>query len=375
MSKLKEDSGAIAPLFAIILGAGLLLGLLAVVVDGGQAQLEKQSVQHAADAVAEAIGQHCANEYTAGDCLTDSFALRNQSSGQLVFGTVAAANSDFLQTLANPKGGSVSVTTTCGESSASPTLALCAATNLPGCITTPTQSSATPNWLRVGTASAKNAIFTGNTTINYQACAQVVWGKANGIPILPVGTQLPLMIGLCDVRLGAPFVQSPLLGNNPSRAGCPTFRDRDGVAFNANAHGWLQFALGPATQPAASACWTIQASGCTPVTLPTGPTDAARISNLAVAANANLNRVSLLPVFIYSAVGSPTVVSFVPYYLTGLRFFSNFGGVGCGLGAQLCISGSFKTRTLEPYGQASSLGISALSSVPNLGLQVLRKVP
>ena len=367
----------IAPLFAILLCTGVLFGLIALVVDGGQAQLQKLAVRQGAEAVAESLGQHCADEYSAVDCLTDTFTLRSQITGAQVAGTATATNPEFLSALANPKGGPVSVTSVCGQSSTAPSLPSCQTATPPmvGCLTDPSSAGAT-SWLRVYTEATKTPTFLsqadaalGHAPLVYHGCAQVVWGKANAVPIYAVGTQLPLMIGLCDVRLGAPYVQSALVGKDSSRSGCPSFRDREGAAFSSNAHGWLQF------NPTATsdACWAIGRTGCAPVTLPSGATDSARISVLAIAAAANLNRVSVLPVFGYGATGQPSVVSYVPFYLTGYRFYGSSGGVGCS--SNLCIAGSFKTRVMQPYGQAQNLGISALAAVPNLGFQVLKKLP
>jgi Flp pilus assembly protein TadG len=377
VSKLKDDSGVIAPLFAILLCGGVLFGLIALVVDGGQSQLQKHAVRQGAEAVAEALGQHCADEYSAVNCLTDSFTLRSQTSGAQVVGTATATNPEFLSALANPKGGPVSVTSVCGQSSAAPTMPSCETTAPPmvGCLTDP-GAAGSNSWLRVYTEAVKTPTFLssadtalGHAPLIYQGCAQVVWGKANAMPIYGVGTQLPLMIGLCDVRLGAPYVQAALTGNDASRAGCPSFRDRSGAAFSANAHGWFQF--NPAA--ASNACWSIGQTGCATVPMPAGAADTARISVLAVAAAANLNRVSILPVFTYGSGGQPSVVSYVPFYLTGYRFFGSSGGVGCS--GNLCVSGSFKTRVIQPYGQAQNLAVSSQAAVPNLGFQVLKKVP
>ena len=371
MSKLKDEAGAIAPMFAIFLSTGVLLGLLALVVDDGQAQVEKQAVQQGADAVAEALGQHCADEYQAVNCLTDSFNLKSQVSGAQIAGTATATNPEFLSSLANPKGGAVTVTSICGQSSEAPALPGCPP--LPdqqtGCKTQPATTA--QNWLRVITQSSKAPTFAGANAspLQYLGCAQVAWGKANSMPLNASGTQLPLMIGLCDVRLGAPFVQAPLTGNDSSRAGCPNFHDKDGSAFSSTAHGWLAF--NPAS--ASSACWTIQQLGCTPLPLPSNASDIARISALATAANANLNRVSVVPVFSYQTPTQPIVVAYVPFLLTGYRFFQSSAGVGCS--SNLCIAGSFKTRVIQPYGQVQGLGIAAQSNVPNLGFQVLAKMP
>jgi Flp pilus assembly protein TadG len=58
-ARLGDDRGAIAALFVILLGSGLLLGLLALVVDVGRVYLERRVVQNSADAAVLGVAKEC----------------------------------------------------------------------------------------------------------------------------------------------------------------------------------------------------------------------------------------------------------------------------------------------------------------------------
>ncbi|MFI5622881.1 pilus assembly protein TadG-related protein [Nocardioides sp. NPDC051685] len=56
-----DDRGAVSTLVAIVLGAGLLLGIGALVIDTGQLFVERAELQNGADAGALAVAQDCAD--------------------------------------------------------------------------------------------------------------------------------------------------------------------------------------------------------------------------------------------------------------------------------------------------------------------------
>ncbi|MCW2506418.1 MAG: hypothetical protein JWO79_4702 [Actinomycetia bacterium] len=55
-----DDRGAVATIFAILLGGGVLLGMTALTVDVGQIYVERQELQSGADSAAAAIARECA---------------------------------------------------------------------------------------------------------------------------------------------------------------------------------------------------------------------------------------------------------------------------------------------------------------------------
>ena len=76
----RDDSGAVAVLVGILLGAGVLLGLGALVVDVGQLYAERAQLQNGADAGALAVAKSC----TKGTCvpaIATSYADANSADG------------------------------------------------------------------------------------------------------------------------------------------------------------------------------------------------------------------------------------------------------------------------------------------------------
>ncbi|MDE2409831.1 MAG: hypothetical protein KGL72_05940, partial [Actinomycetales bacterium] len=98
-----DDRGAVSTIFAIFLGAGLFMAIIGLVVDGGQILVQKQLARNAADSVAEAVAVHCAKSLASVNCLSDNYnlvALNGATIG-------SATNSDFLNSVANPRGTSM----------------------------------------------------------------------------------------------------------------------------------------------------------------------------------------------------------------------------------------------------------------------------
>ncbi|HEX6970341.1 MAG TPA: pilus assembly protein TadG-related protein [Micromonosporaceae bacterium] len=61
----RDDRGAVATVFGILLTGGVLLGMLALVVDVGQLYAEREELQTGADAAALALAKQCAADPTA----------------------------------------------------------------------------------------------------------------------------------------------------------------------------------------------------------------------------------------------------------------------------------------------------------------------
>src|SRR3954470_21101050 len=57
-----DDRGAVVATLAIMLGAGVLLGMAAVVVDVGRLYAEREQLQSGADAAAWAVAETCVRE-------------------------------------------------------------------------------------------------------------------------------------------------------------------------------------------------------------------------------------------------------------------------------------------------------------------------
>lgn len=115
-----DDRGAVIVLVAILLAAGVISGLLAIVADLGQLYAERRVVQNGADAAALALAQHCALEdadcldtpraKAAAEVLTDANAQDAQTAVTQVCGTDALAQCPPVSTAWNdcqPVGASI----------------------------------------------------------------------------------------------------------------------------------------------------------------------------------------------------------------------------------------------------------------------------
>lgn len=119
----RDDQGAVATMFAILLAGGVLLGFLALVIDVGQIYVERAELQGGADAAALAVARSCALDATA--CATNAsmvalaqrYADSNASDGRTqvvgVCGRVAgrvdecpAATGNLTDCLGEPPAGS-----------------------------------------------------------------------------------------------------------------------------------------------------------------------------------------------------------------------------------------------------------------------------
>jgi Putative Flp pilus-assembly TadE/G-like len=70
-----DDRGAVATVFALLLGGGVLLGVMALVVDVGQIYVERSELQSGADAAALGVARACATDAPECDSPSDLSAL------------------------------------------------------------------------------------------------------------------------------------------------------------------------------------------------------------------------------------------------------------------------------------------------------------
>jgi Flp pilus assembly protein TadG len=87
LAKRYDDRGAVATVFGILLSGGVLLGLMALVVDVGQIYVERGELQTGADAAALGVAKACATDtpdcssYAAAFALAQRYADANSSDG------------------------------------------------------------------------------------------------------------------------------------------------------------------------------------------------------------------------------------------------------------------------------------------------------
>jgi hypothetical protein len=84
-----DERGAVGTIFAMLLGTGVLLGMLALVIDIGLLYAEREELQSGADAAAIAVAQECAQDRSLAGCsetdmiaVAKTFANRNARDGK-----------------------------------------------------------------------------------------------------------------------------------------------------------------------------------------------------------------------------------------------------------------------------------------------------
>jgi Flp pilus assembly protein TadG len=298
----RDDRGVVAVIVAIFLGAGVLLGMGALVIDVGQIYQERAELQNGADAAALGVAKSCA----LGAC----------SPG--VASQLADGNASALT------GGTEGVPVVCGSGS----LGACPPAS--GALTScPAAPPAGTNYVDVYTATqlpsgstllppAFAATLLGNsgdqgTTVG--ACAQAEWGAP------AAATAVALTISACEwdqaTQQGAVFPAAPpysahnpqplpsvdqvLTWNPGNDAGCPT------EATGADGPGTFGWA-----QPAGGNC-TLQVSG--PFAESGGGMPGGCIAALQ---NAQQNQIPILvPVYVSLTNGTFSLQGFADFVVTG----------------------------------------------------------
>ncbi|MFM7030402.1 MAG: TadE/TadG family type IV pilus assembly protein [Micrococcales bacterium] len=412
-----SDRGAISTLFAILLGSGLLIAIIGMVVDTGQVLAQRQLVRNAADAVAEAVAFHCAKESPATNCLTDNYVTTGGITG-------TQTNAAFLSTIANPKGGNITVTKICGKNSTVATFPAC-----PVLTTASYDCKANlaalgySDWVRVYTSSDPTGIkaafmpFVSGSHTNYQelGCAQVWWGKAASITVDKSGNQLPVLFGNCDVNPKTFGTLVPTKEENDTTT-C-TLTDWFGATRTSTTHGMYLFnpyatstACWNASPPSGStACprvlpTNVVAKTATTVTTTCDPTSS--YPCLVKVLKAQLGKTYTLPVVEYSG-SSMTIRGFVNYTLLGYQFPTKTSPSVTTTAAQgwvtsstlisqsklntvcptnngtsllpnnvtvPCIAGVFSAKTTSGFNQGVGAAPSSATTIQNLGYQMVMHI-
>jgi Flp pilus assembly protein TadG len=177
------ESGAVATIVAILLGAGVILGMAALTVDVGQLYAERRQVQNGADAAALAVAVSCAR----------ASVCDSAPGGQAT--AMAGANAN---------DGATAVLLVCGDGS--PSLTTCPGQSGPELTQCPSSPTGVTGWVRVRTATltsgggtllppafaralAGNSGYTGSSV---HACAQAAWGPPASL------TTVPITLSLCE---------------------------------------------------------------------------------------------------------------------------------------------------------------------------------
>lgn len=176
-----DDGGAVIVLVAILLGAGVLTGLLALVVDLGRLHAERRVVQNSADAGALALARNCGMAHT--ECASTA-AARTQAI------SLASSNSPDAVT---------AVTEVCGTG----VLGSCGALSTSWTDCQPLPSGFAPSYVRVHTRTQTSSgdqfllpFFAGASggQMVRNGCAQASWGPPKS-GLVPIPFLLPVCPG------------------------------------------------------------------------------------------------------------------------------------------------------------------------------------
>ncbi len=183
-----RDNGAVSVLVAVLLGAGVLLGMGALVIDVGAIHAERRELQNGADAAALAIAQECAKGVTCnvGTAASDPsrvYANANAKDSLADVKSVCGNSSKFaLPSCSTPS----SAWTDCGPLPA-PTVNFVEVRTRTLTNDTSNPTLFPPHFAR---ALAGNASYNG---ITVPACSRAAWGPAGSAK-----SSLPVTMSKCD---------------------------------------------------------------------------------------------------------------------------------------------------------------------------------
>ncbi|MEN9715806.1 MAG: hypothetical protein RJA35_1273 [Actinomycetota bacterium] len=348
----KKQDGAVATLFAILLGSGVLVSIVAMAVNAGHVALREQTDRDSAAAVAEAVAIVCAKSLPGGSCSGNPIDYSGLNPGQ-----------DSADVCGYSKSVAVNP---------------CTVESQPG--QCQTNSTTQGNWIRA--------------TVG-RACSEVTWGIADSISVDTTGKQIPFALGACEAILPAAPTKVQLIGQ-ASSAPCQGL-DRSGADLAASGRGFIQF--DPTS--ASHACWTLN-STCKPVALETTRNQSSlsnpvgSYSGLIAALKSSINHPVTLPVFDVKTSGT-AIEGFAGFTLSAFKFPTSSKVSACSANSAcsvsssathawigpcaaaqsassaFCIAGLFQPRVVGAYGQVPGVQI-APDGTTNFGYEVIRRV-
>jgi Flp pilus assembly protein TadG len=350
----RDEHGAIGVLVAVLIGAGVLTGMAALVVDVGQLYQERAEQQNGADAAALGVAKSC----VLGLCDPD------------VAAHYASANASNLT------GGVAGVTLVCGSGSG---LQSCPASS--GALTN-CPPAASANYVDVYTTSQTasgstllppvfantllgNSSYRGTDVV---ACSQAVWGAPSS------ASTVALTISACEwdqaTQQGTSFAPPPTYPPDP----LPNPASDQVLALNNGGMG----AGGCATEPAGADgpgvfSWLAHIRGnCTTTASPpilTGRTRPTSFSCELLLQNAQQNNTPLLvPIYVASnpAATPPTysLEGFADFVVTGYNLPTSFASdwldpVNNCQGNTFCLNGYFTQGVIPSTGSLTGTNLGA----------------
>lgn len=357
-----DDTGATTIIFSIVVLIGIMVGIFALVVDGGRLFLERRVVQNVADASTLYLAQTCA---MGQNCTTnDPIAYAQNNSPDL--------NSE--------------ITEICGKSPLPACTPLDATRR--DCVTAPQANS---NFVRVrsqtrtidgGTALAPafaGLFGDGNPndgTWTLHGCSQAIWGAPSRMTVT-----LPLAISICSFVLptssstGTPTL---IKSYSTSNTVCTSKTDLNGATITGTNTGIAPIEV-PGMDPTCTTGASLNVQELVVYAIPS------RVTNLCSGIVAKLDALllasappSYIPVFNESFLSNGErefkVLSFVRFKLTG---FSYGGAVKGSTSAKTALSGCTNLCVVGQFlkGVAPSGNVTENSNVPSLGTFAVKLIP
>jgi hypothetical protein len=340
----RDERGVVAALVAILLGAGVLTGMGALVIDVGQIYQERAELQNGADAAALGVAKSCA----LGACTPG------------VAGRLADGNASALT------GGTEGVQLVCGSGS----LGNCPAStgSITDCPPSPAGSNFVDVYTATQTASGSSLLppvfastllgdssYQGTTV---RACAQAEWGAPSA------ATADDLTISACEwdqaTDQGTDYASAPpapsvdqVLAFNPGNdnTGCAT---EPAGADNPGTFGWAADATGNCT---------LTVSGST-FPAGTGPSVSAACQQVLRSSQQDETPI-LVPIYISDAAGTFDLRGFADFVVTGYNLQPGFSAADrlnpantC-QGTEYCLTGYFVQGVIPATGSLSDTYLGA----------------
>lgn len=336
----RDEGGAVAVIVAILLGAGVLTGIAAMVVDVGQIYQERSELQNGADAAVLGVAKSCA----LGSC-TPAVAAQ-----------LADDNASSLT------GGRAAVDFVCGSGS----LGTCPPSTgaLTSCQPLPPAGT---NFVELGTSTLTSSgsllppVFagtllgnSGDQGTNVEACAQAEWGAPS------TATTTALAISACEwdqaTQQGTLFPAAPPYPPDPAASFDQVLTLDPGNGTGCATFGWADDTKNTCAVPVSGPSFA------------GSPGNSTEPACLAVLQNAWQNQIPILvPVYASFDGGADTYAlqGFADFVVTGYSLPSvaepdwlDPANSSC-LGAAYCVNGYFVQGLIPSTGSITGPGLGA----------------
>ena len=382
LAKADSERGAISTLVLILFSSGVVVVLLALIVDSGVLQLQRRVSQIAADQVSVAMAMFCSSPTTATDCASSG------TNSAKIDAILAAGNRSSAATLAEVCGSAAlyALRGTLPECSALKGISRDCVQ--PDMETHPWWQFWVRAYVAVSSASQTSAAFPltgrllgGSASTDVIACSQYAWGPADKIKI--ANSIVPLAFNPCSISVSDATLIARL--GDASNTEC-SFDDYSATAQSFSKHGLYRWEAGASTGPCANGS-TLEIGETICVSARTPTQTGVYYPNslqLMTAALVNSQARVLLPVVngltglsvtdgLKGSFNTATVVGFVDIKIRGYKAGANSSGTApasgwnptCSSGTVICINATVGQKL------STQASVSQNPTTPNFGVTAL----